>query len=298
MGVYTGPGLTVPVSFKVNEGSGGRVIVVQGPLIRVEPPLRRGQSFSIQQAAGLTVRRPRGRSFENILYDVQGKTLCRFTAGEKNGQVFLQYLRNQGVPFYRSDGRLLEPVPTSPEGGKSICCTDMEKIFGPRFTLQLRRTAPIGVWIALGTVLGLLLFLFGFPAVAILSGPRAARNLNILLALILFLAAGPWVLALVKGQLFPPVLTVEGDRMRISAFGGWRELRPENVGGFYFQRSDECYILYDKQGRDMAKFSIRDAFGPQFMDFLTDHGITCTSEKPWSQPADQETCQRDSVSSR
>ena len=274
MAACTGAGLTVPASFKVNEGGGGRVIIVQGPVVRVEPPLRKGRTFFIRQAAGLTVRRPRGRSFENVLFDAQGETLCRFTPGEKNGQVFLQYLRSQGVPFYRPDGQPLEPVPAGPEeNDETIRHTDMEKAFGPRFTLQLRRTEPIGVWIALGLGLGLLLFLFGFPAVAILSGSRAAWSLDILLAVIIILIAGPWVLALAKGQLFPPVLTVEGDRMRIITFGCFRELRPEDVGGFCFHRSDECYILYDKKGKTLAKFSMRDDFGPQFMDFLTDHNV-------------------------
>lgn len=274
-GACTGAGLTVPAAFKVNEG-GGRVIAVQGPVIRVEPPLRKGRTFFVHQAAGLTVHRPRGRSFENVLFDDQGETLCRFTVGEKNGEVFLQYLRSQGVPFYRPDGQPLEPAATAPEeDGEPIRHTDMEKAFGPRFTLQLRRTQPIWVWIALGQGLGLLLFLFGFPAAAILSGSRTARSLNILLAAIIILIAGPWVLALVRGQLFPPSLTVEGDRMRITTLSGSRELRPEDVGGFCFQRSDECYILYDKAGKTLAKFSTRDDFGPQFLDFLTDHNIPC-----------------------
>ncbi|WP_303437356.1 hypothetical protein [uncultured Oscillibacter sp.] len=149
----------------------------------------------------------------------------------------------------------------------------MERVFGPRFTLQLRRTGPTGVWIALEMGLGLLLFLFGVPAVAVFGGSWTAGSLDILLAETIILIAGPWVLALVKGQLFPPVLTVEGDRMQITTFGGFRELRLEDVGGFYFQRSGECYILYDKRGKTLAKFSTRDDFGPQFMDFLTDHNI-------------------------
>lgn len=270
----TGAELTVPASFRVNEGGGGRMIAVQGPVIRVEPPLRKGRTFFVRQAAGLTVHCPRGRSFENILFDARGRTLCRFTAGEKNGQVFLQYLRGHGVPFYRPDGQPLEPAPTAPEtGGEPLRHTDLERVFGPRFTLQLRRTDPIGVWIVLGLGLGLLLFLFGFPAVAILSGSRAAQSLDLLLAVIITLIAGPWVLALARGQLFPPVLTVEGERMRITTFGGCRELRLEDLGGFCFQRSDECYILYDNKGKTVAKFSTRDDFGPQFMDFLTDHNI-------------------------
>ena len=110
---------------------------------------------------------------------------------------------------------------------------------------------------------------------AVFGGSWTAGSLDILLAEIIILIAGPWVLALVKGQLFLPVLTVEGDRMQITTFGGFRELRLEDVGGFYFQRSGECYILYDKRGKTLAKFSTRDDFGPQFMDFLTDHNIIC-----------------------
>ena len=61
--------------------------------------------------------------------------------------------------------------------------------------------------------------------------------------------------------------------MRITAFGRCRELRLEDLGSFCFRRSDECYILYDNKGKTVAKFSTRDDFGPQFMDFLADHNI-------------------------
>lgn len=108
------------------------------------------------------------------------------------------------MPFYRPDGQPLEPVPTAPEAdGEPLHNTDLERVFGPHFTLQLRRIDPIGVWIVLGLGLGLLLFLFGFPAVAILSGSRAARSLDILLVVIITLiAAPPWVLALARGSSF------------------------------------------------------------------------------------------------
>lgn len=123
MSTYTDIGLTVPDSFKVNEGG----ITVQGPSIRVGAPLGKSRTFSVQEAERLILHRPKGRSFENVLLDAQGQILCRFTLAEKNGEVFLQYLLNQGVPFFRPDGRPIEPVrPADPAPGL-------------RFTLQLRR---------------------------------------------------------------------------------------------------------------------------------------------------------------
>ncbi len=44
-------------------------------------------------------------------------------------------------------------------------------------------------------------------------------------------------------------------------------------GGLRYDRSDECYILYDKREKILAKFSTRDDFGTQFLNFLTDHEI-------------------------
>ena len=123
MSTYTDVGLTVPDSFKVNEGG----ITVQGSSIRVGAPLGKSRTFSVREAERLILHRPKGRSFENVLLDAQGQILCRFALAEKNGEVFLQYLLNQGVPFFRPDGRPIEPVrPADPAPGL-------------RFTLQLRR---------------------------------------------------------------------------------------------------------------------------------------------------------------
>ena len=46
------------------------------------------------------------------------------------------------------------------------------------------------------------------------------------------------------------------------------------MGGLRYDRSDECYILYDQQGKTLAKFSTRDECGSRFLNFLTDRGIT------------------------
>lgn len=261
--MYTDMGLTVPDSFRVNEGG----IIVQDAAIRVESPLGKSRSFSVQEAARLIVHRPKGRSFENVLLDAQGQTLCRFTRMEKNGEVFLQYLLNQGVPFFRPDGQPLEIVRPA------------ELASGPRFTLQLRRTAPVWTWVGLGAGLALVLSLVGIPVTAILSGPPIERNLGVLLGVILISLAAPWVCAAASGQLFPPVLYLEGERMWVSRGLGRRELRLEDMDCCRFQRSDECYILYDKRGRPVIKFSIGDDFGPQLIDFLTSHDIRLRSQK-------------------
>ena len=274
-GLYTPPGQTVPYAFQAQVMEG--VLHVQGETLRVEPSLRRGWTFSVQDAAGLTAHQRKGRSFENVLFDAQGKPLCRFSMTQAGAEVFVQYLRNHGVPFYSPDGRPLEPAVSEEEdgedgGGKKIGGTDLEKAFGPRFTLQLRRTEPIGVWIGCGIALGLLMFFPGFPLVAYFTygKPYEDLALNLLMVLTVVFNIGPWVLAAVRGQLFPQRLSVEGDRLWLN---GWKELRLEEVEGLRWHAADECYLLMGKNGKTLAKFSTRDAFGPQFMNFLTDHNI-------------------------
>lgn len=261
MSTYTDIGLTVPDSFNVNEGG----ITVQGSSIQVGAPLGKSRTFSVREADRLILHRPKGRSFENVLLDAQGQTLCRFTRMQKNGEVFLQYLLNQGVPFFRPDGQPLKVVrPADP---------------GLRFTLQLRRTAPVWTWIGLGMGLALVLGCVGIPFTVMLSsGSHIERNLCVVLGMSLLSIIAPWVCTAASGQLFPPVLTLDGERMWISRGLGRRELRLEDMDCCRFQRSDECYVLYDLQGRPVIKFSTRDDFGPQLMDFLTSHNIRLCSK--------------------
>ena len=261
--MYTDMGLTVPDSFQVNEGG----IIVHGSAVHVESPLGKSRSFSIQEADRLILHRPKGRSFENVLLDAQGQTLCRFTRMQKNGEVFLQYLLNQGVPFFRPDGQPLEIVRPA------------EPVSGPRFTLQLRRTAPVGMWTGLGMGLALVLGLAGIPFTVMLSsGSHMERNLCVVLGLILISIIAPWVCAAGTGQLFPSLLTLEGEQMWISRGLGRRALCLEDMDCCRFQHSDECCILYDKQGRPVLKFSTSDDFGPQLMNFLTSHHIRLCSK--------------------
>ena len=263
--MHTGLGLTVPYSFKVNEGGGGRVIIVQGSVIRVEPPLGKSRTFSVRDAARLIVHQPKGRSFENVLLDFQGHPLCCFTHVEKNAGVFFQYLQNQGVPLFRPDGQPLEtvhPADTAPS---------------VRFTIQLRQTVPVGMWLGLGLFLTLVLFLVGIPVTAMLSGPNVERNLGIMLVLIVLSLIVPWVRVVASGQLFPLSLMVDGEQVRMFRGLRWQELRLEDMDCIRFLRSDECYILYNKQGKPVVKFSTRDDFGPQLMNFLTSHNIRLCS---------------------
>lgn len=263
---FASPGLTVPDAFCVNEGGGGRVIHVQGPVIRVEPPLGKSRTFSVHEAARLIVHRPKGRSFENVLLDARGQMLCSFVRMEKNGEVFLQYLLDQGVPFSCPDGQplvIVRPADTAP---------------GLRFTLQLRRTAPVGLWIGLGMGLALILLFVGIPVTAMASRSHVGRNLTIVIGLSLLSIIVPWVCAVGTGQLFPPFLTVEGEQVWVYRGLGRRELRLEDMDRCRFQRSDECYILYDKQGRPVVKFSPREDFASQWMKFLTSHNIKLCSQ--------------------
>lgn len=264
---FASPGLTVPDAFCVNEGGGGRVIHIQRAVIRVEPPLGKSRTFSVHEAARLIVHRPKGRSFENLLLDAQGKTLCSFARMEKNGAVFLQYLLDQGVPFYHPDGQPLEIV--HPAG----------TVPSLRFTLQLRRTIPVGMWIGLGFGLGLVLLLAGVPVTAMASSAHIERNLTIVLGMALLSIAAPWVCAVGTGQLFPPFLTVDGEQVWVYRGLGRRELPLEEMDCCRLQHSDECYVLYDKRGRPVIKFSPREDFAPQWMKFLTSHKIKLCSDQ-------------------
>ena len=90
----------------------------------------------------------------------------------------------------------------------------------------------------------------------------------------LVLIAGPWVLALATGELFPGRLSVENGRIWLDkGLRPIREIPWEDLGGLRYDRAGECYILYDKQEKTLAKFSTRDAFGSRFLNLLTDHDI-------------------------
>ena len=96
-----------------------------------------------------------------------------------------------------------------------------------------------------------------------------------MVALVFVLLVGPWVWAAASGELFPPRLSVESGHIWLDkGLLPLREIRLEDIGGLRYDRSDECYILHDKQGKTLVKFSTRDACGSRFMNFLTDHGIT------------------------
>ena len=147
------------------------------------------------------------------------------------------------------------------------------------FQLALRRTIPFGALIGGGLLLGLIVYFAGFPIIAIHNGPYVFLELRVLLAVVIVLMGGPWVFASVKGELFQPRLSVEDGHVWLNRdFWPLRELSPEDFGELRFDRSDECYILFDKNGRILLKFSTRDDGGPAFMNFLTDHNIRIRSE--------------------
>ncbi|MEY8388080.1 hypothetical protein AALC17_12405 [Oscillospiraceae bacterium 38-13] len=281
-GPETGAGLLVPAAFAVNEGGGGRVLRIQGDTIHVEPRLRRGRTFSVQDTAGVVS----GPSC-NVLYDSQFQALAWFRTGEKNGALFARYLRDRGVPFHSLNqlprkGPLVPPPPPvaphkttqEPEAPPEITHTDLSRWVSQDFTLELRRTKPVGVWIAAGLALGLAVFFVGFPVIAICGGPWEDLKLKIMMILFFGLTGGPWVLAAAVGELFTPKLSVESGHIWLDKdFFPLREILLTDIGGLRYDRSDECYILYDKQEKTLAKFSTRDTFGPQFLNFLTDHNI-------------------------
>ncbi len=288
-GPETGFGLPVPDAFAVNEGGGGAVLYVRGAALRWEPRLAKGRTFSAGDVAGVLV----GPAC-SALYDSKGETLARFRTSQKNGPLLARYLRDRGVPFYGlsevpQTGPLPfgeappAPTPLGEAGAVGEYAAEPEAKEAPPpghtdlsrdFTLVLRRTRPIGAWIGAGMVLAIAVFPIGFPIAARLGERSIIPSLKIMLALVLVLIAGPWAWAAVCGELFPSRLSVENGHIWLDkSLFPIREISLEEIGGLRYDRSDECYILYDKQEKTLAKFSTRDDFGPQFLNFLTDHNI-------------------------
>lgn len=293
-------GPPVPAAFDVKCGT--TVLHVQGEIIRVEHQLRRGWSFSAGDVAGVIQAPGVGHC---VPYNAQGQALAVFCLSEKNGELFAQYLRNRDIPFRRLDevpptGPLVpkEPEKPSPLGEavweavseyaaeleeQEVRHTDFSQYVSKDFRdfrLVLRRIHPIGLWVAIGLGLVLLLFFPVFPIVAICNGPYLDLQLNAMIAATVVFAVGPWVMALAVGELFPPRLSVENGRIWLDKdFRPLREIPAEDLGWLRWNRSDECYILYLKNGKPLLKFSTRDDGGPAFMNFLTDHNIRIRSEE-------------------
>ena len=293
-------GPPVPGSFCVND-----VLHVQGDTIRSEPRLRRGRTFLVQDVAGVIIAPGIGHC---VLYNGQDETLAVFCMSGRNGELFVKYLKNHDIPFRR----LTEVPPTGPlvlgedreaekpsalgealweavsgyaaelEAGPAedgpVLHTDLGQYSAwdaQDFSLELRRTKPIGAWIGGGMVLTIAVFPIGFPIAALLGERAILPGLKIMLALVAVLIAGPWVWAAASGELFPPRLSVESGHIWLDkGFLPLREIRLDDMGGLRYDRSDECYILYDQQGKTLAKFSTRDECGSRFLNFLTDRGIT------------------------
>ena len=280
-------GPEVPAAFDV--GSGGTILHVQGDSIRVELPFRKGGTFSARDVAGVIQAPGIGHC---VPYNARGEALAVFCLSGKNGELFAKYLRSRGVLFRRLSEvplkGLLVPAPlgeaaeytAKPEEAEpeeEIRHTDFSRYVSREaqdFSLELRRTRPIGAWIGAGMALAIAVFPIGFPIAALLGERAIIPGLKIMLALVLVLIAGPWVLALATGELFPGRLSVENGRIWLDkGLRPIREIPWEDLGGLRYDRAGECYILYDKQEKTLAKFSTRDAFGSQFLNLLTDHDI-------------------------
>ncbi len=289
-GPEAGAGLLVPDAFAVNEGGGGPVLYVRETVLRWEPRLAKGRTFFIGDVAGVLV----GPAC-NVLYDARSQDIAWFRTSQKNGPLLARHLRDRGIPFYSLGevpkqgplpGRELPTctLPSTPDGSERLAepeeaepvrHTDISRSFSRDFTLELRRTKPVGVWIAVGLLLGLAVFFVGFPFAVIRGGPYENLKLNVMLVLSCGLIAGPWVLAAAAGELFSPRLSVENGHIWLDKdFFPLREIPMEEIGGLRWDQSDECYVLCDRQNKALAKFSTRDGFGSQFLNFLTDHGIT------------------------
>lgn len=290
-------GPEVPLSFDAKCGT--TVLHVRGETIQVEPNLRRGWTFPARDAAGVIQAPGVGHC---VIYNARGEALAVFCLSQENGETLAKYLRSRGVPFRRLSevppkGPLLPAPPEekpSPLGEavreaageyeaepetreEEIRHTDFSRYVSREardIHLQLRRTKPIGVWIAVGLALGMAVFFVGFPVIALGGGAWVDLKLRVMAVLSIGLIAGPWALAVAEGELFPPRLSVESGHIWLDkGLFPIREIPLEELGGLRYDRSDECYVLCDKQEKTLAKFSTRDSSGPQFLNFLTDHDI-------------------------
>lgn len=303
-------GQEVPLSFDAKCGS--TVLHVRGEAIQVEPNLRRGWTFLARDVAGVIQAPGVGHC---VPYNARGEALAVFCLSEENGETLARYFRKRGVLFRRLDEVLRRGPLMIPESGRreekkpdplgeavweavseyaaeleareaqeEIRHTDLSQYTSREagdIHLQLRRTKPIGVWIAVGLALGLAVFFVGFPVIALRGGPWEDLYLNLMVVLSVGLIVWPWVLAAAEGELFPPQLSVENGHIWLDkGLRPIREIPVTDLGCLRYDRGDECYILCDKQERTLAKFSTRDRFGPQFLNFLTDHNIRLRSKEP------------------
>lgn len=296
-------GPQVPAVFDAKSGT--TVLHVQGDTIRVEPNLRRGWAFSARDVEGVIQAPGIGHC---VPYNAQGQALAVFCLSRQNGEVLAQYLRNRGVPFRRLSevppkGPLVPAPPAeapkaSPLGEvlweavseyaaeleakesepeEEVRHTDFSQYISREardIHLQLRRSKPVGVWIAAGLALGMAVFFVGFPVIVLCGGPYEDMKLWVMVVLSCGLIAGPWVLAVAQGELFPPRLSVEYGHIWLDkGLFPIREIPLSDIGSLRYDRSDECYILCGKQEKPLLKFSTRDPGGSQFLNFLTDHNI-------------------------
>ncbi len=306
-------GPEIPPAFDVRYGS--TVLHVLGDTIRVETQLHRSWTFSLQDVEGVIQAPGVGHC---IPYNAQGQALAIFCLSEKNGELLARHMRNRDIPFYRlSEVPKTGPLPgrhrpqtadltkteapsalgeavweavaeyaaeLEDEPEEEIRCTDLGRVISKDaqdFRLQLRRTRSVPTLLGVGAALSPAALFTGFPVVAFFFQDRPGADLAlwVLLAASVLLAGGPLVYALVTGDLLPAYVFVESGHIWLDkGFRPIREIPLRELDRLGWNASDECYILFDKQGKALLKFSTRDEHGPRFMNFLTDHNIRLRSE--------------------
>lgn len=270
----------------------GAALEVDGEIICVSPALRRGRSFSVTEAAGVILGPGSG---SNVLYDFQGRVLAKFAWSMENAALFAAYLAEWGVPLISPEEyvppsgggprpsavpRKAAPSPEAdaPEEGPPAEGSREESGGGTRlrqdYQLQLRPTAPA---LAIALFCGGMVLSFVLWTLSLLLVPsRLLRETwwveYAVMGLFLAPIVIPAVWALASGQIFPPRLSAQGENVYLYTFlGGVRQLRWKDLGGLYAW--DSAYILFDKKGKTILKFSDRDACGPLFMKDLLAHGV-------------------------
>lgn len=241
----------LPPSFQVG------VIRVTGETVRVEPPLRKGRTFSVWDAAGMIVGPSNGSC---VIYGFQEEVLARFGMANQNAALLVQYLQEHGVPFSDCDGNPLEaPRTKAPAAAEDVS-----------FVVPMRSTAlatgVLGLCLAGSIVLALL--------VLALSASRGKPLTQAMIFFPLFGVAFPAIPLCAAGQLFPGLLAVEKGRLYRQSI--WTKKRREltDLGYLRISGLDKSYVLYSRDEIILAAFSGKSPHADQLLEYLATRHIT------------------------
>ena len=222
----------------------GERIVVEGNTLRWVRPVRREQSFTRRDIAGVVLD-PSGGS--NVIFDQSCQVLVKFAGSMENADLLLRWLMERGIPVHNApDGWGVLPEEEPVSGEHSV---REQPASQQQFTLRLNKSTRRGF-----TGIGVFLLLLGLGFAAglvwgVQYDPMTPVELVVLVLLDLILL----VLSIVSLRI-GKVCRVEvyGDRIRAySRFGRPAEFSVRDVSDV--SRSIGWIVLYDKEWKPLAK---------------------------------------------